>query len=432
MAPVRPVSSRCRSWIAKPSRLRDVFRHTDAVSPHTDRRILHDNAARRMARVLLVGPRSMDRLALFDFRMQRPPLEVDQARSLQWILEGHVESEEASAGLDAAARGKLKSRLRKIVSRCACDPSRIRSRGYTLSDVREIYDVARYPHGKGALERMRVYEREAARYFEQAYRDGDGDPPSDIVHVTCTGYVAPSGAQALVARLGWGERTRVTHAYHMGCYAAIPALRIAAGCIGTSQAVAPRVDVMHTELCTLHIDPADHTIEQIVVQSLFADGCIRYSVDREPNGPSLSCIATSERIVPDSGASMRWVMSDWGMQMTLARDIPERVGGVIRAFVSDLLGRAGVAMRDLPRFQFAVHPGGPRIIDGVRQMLELDESQVAISRGVLLDYGNMSSATLPHVWQRMLESQDVARGTPIVSLAFGPGLTVCGAVFVKV
>ena len=147
--------------------------------------------------------------------------------------------------------------------------------------------------------------------------------------------------------------------------------------------------------------------------------------------PGLRCLATSERIVPDSESSMRWVMADWGMQMTLARDVPEKVGAVLRPFVTELLAHADLSMSELPDVHFAVHPGGPRIIDGVRETLELDESQVAISRGVLLDYGNMSSATLPHVWQRMLESDDVERGAPIVSLAFGPGLTVCGAVFVK-
>jgi len=372
--------------------------------------------------------RALD-LTLFDFRLQRPPLEIDQTRSLELILDGHVASERTRAALDDASRARFETRMRKIVMRCGCDPSRIARRGYTLADSREIYEVDRLPHGKGTLARMLVYEKEVARYFEEAYADDDA--PSDIVHVTCTGYVAPSGAQALVARRGWGERTRVTHAYHMGCYAAIPALRVAEGCLRTSNAAEPRTDVVHTELCTLHLDPADHTIEQIVVQSLFADGCMRYSIEHGERERGLRCVATSERVVPDSGGSMRWVMADWGMQMTLARDVPEKVGAVLRPFVSDLLAHADLSMRDLPRLELAVHPGGPRIIDGVRETLELDERQVAFSRGVLRDYGNMSSATLPHVWQRMLESDDVARGTPIVSLAFGPGLTVCGAVFVK-
>jgi predicted naringenin-chalcone synthase len=78
---------------------------------------------------------------------------------------------------------------------------------------------------------------------------------------------------------------------------------------------------------------------------------------------------------------------------------------------------------------FAVHPGGPRIIDGVQQTLELNDAQVETSRAVLHDHGNMSSATLPHVWMRLDAS--APRGALIASLAFGPGLTVCGALFEK-
>ncbi|HEY1959775.1 MAG TPA: 3-oxoacyl-[acyl-carrier-protein] synthase III C-terminal domain-containing protein [Polyangiaceae bacterium] len=359
--------------------------------------------------------------------MERPPLEIEQTKALERILAMHLESARAHEGADDA----FAHRMRKIVMRCGCQPAQIRARGYAVREPSEIYDVARAPRGQGALARMAVYERETARLFAALYPDHDDDPPDDLVHVTCTGYVAPSPAQALVARRGWHQTTRVTHAYHMGCYASLPAIRIAAGCIATASPKRPRVDVVHTELCTLHLDPSNHAIEQIVVQSLFADGCMRYSIERENRPRSLRCVALAERTVPDSTESMRWVMADWGMQMTLARDVPEHVGKVLRPFVADLMARAGLGVADLKRTQFAVHPGGPRIIDGVRETLELSERQVSTSREVLLDYGNMSSATLPHVWKRMLDDPGVANGTPIVSLAFGPGITISGAVFVK-
>ena len=67
----------------------------------------------------------------------------------------------------------------------------------------------------------------------------------------------------------------------MGCYAALSAVRIAAGFVPNASR---RVDIVHTELCSLHLDPADRRLEQLIVQSLFADGMIRYSrpaADRE-------------------------------------------------------------------------------------------------------------------------------------------------------
>ncbi len=301
-------------------------------------------------------------------------------------------------------------------------------------DALAIYDVTRHPRGKGTAARSRVFAEAVNAYFEAEY-DDEPVAPGDLVHVTCTGYVSPSGAQRLVERKGWGRSTRVTHAYHMGCYAAFPALRIAVGSLCAperlaSSAVERRVDIVHTELCTLHLDPSNHSIEQLVVQSLFADGFIRYSV-RE-GGPGLRLLALDERVLPESVDAMSWVLSDGGMQMTLARDVPQRIAAMLRPFVTGLYEKAGLdAGARLAATVFAVHPGGPKIIDGVRDVLELGEAQVKTSRQVLYDHGNMSSATLPHVWMRLLADEGTRPGTLVLSLAFGPGLTVCGALFEK-
>jgi predicted naringenin-chalcone synthase len=240
--------------------------------------------------------------------------------------------------------------------------------------------------------------------------------------------VSPNGAQKLVAQRGWGAATRVTNAYQMGCYASLPALRIASGFIATG---ARRVDIAHTELCSLHLDPSDHRVEQLVVQSLFGDGLIRYCMVPDRGTRGLRVLALHERVLPDSADAMSWMVSDAGMQMTLARDVPDRIARALRAFLVELLGKAEREARDLTGSVFAVHPGGPRIIDGVRDVLELAEAQVAASRGVLFDHGNMSSATLPHIWMRILDDRDVPAGTLIPSLAFGPGLTVCGGLLEK-
>jgi predicted naringenin-chalcone synthase len=284
-----------------------------------------------------------------------------------------------------------------------------------------------YPHGRSAAIRNELFAGAVEAYFAHEYAS-ERDAPDDLIHVTCTGYVSPSGAQKLVAQRGWGGRTRVTHAYHMGCYAALPAVRIAAGFVASGS---ERVDIVHTELCSLHLDPSDHRLEQLVVQSLFADGLIRYALTAADDGPGLLPLSACEVVLPDSADAMSWVGSEWGMQMTLARDVPERIAAELRGFVLELYRRAGLELDALKRSVFAVHPGGPRIIDRVREVLELDPAQVQTSRDVLRDHGNMSSATLPHIWMRLLADPRVSRGTLIPSLAFGPGLTVAGTLLEK-
>lgn len=374
------------------------------------------------------------------FTSTRPPYVMSQAHSLDWLARAHAASEAAIEDLSDADRDAFAARLARLIARVGCGPAAIARRGSVLPDFIEcesdggatnaLYDDPRapavHPHGHSAGVRNQLYARTVDAYFAHEYNSEA--PPDDVIHVTCTGYVSPSGAQKMVAARGWGARTRVTHAYHMGCYAALPAVRIAAGflCSGSE-----RVDIVHTELCSLHLDPSDHRLEQLVVQSLFADGLIRYQMVADDDGPGLRPLSACEVVLPDSAASMTWVSSEWGMQMTLARDVPEQIAGELRGFVTELYRRAGYGLDAMKQSVFAVHPGGPKIIDRVGQVLELAPAQLQASREVLRDHGNMSSATLPHVWMRMLGDPRIPRGTLIPSLAFGPGLTVAGTLLEK-
>ena len=382
-------------------------------------------------------------LMLTNFSVRRPQYELPQQQALHWLSELHASAEATLKGLSEQERDAFAARFTKLVERCACGPDKIGQRGHVTAGLGAaqlgLYDVQRFPRGQGSAARSQVFADVVNGYFEQEFA-AEQQAPSELIHVTCTGYVSPSGAQRLVAAKGWGALTHVTHAYHMGCYAALPAILIAAGHLAVPAALRPanserRVDIVHTELCTLHLDPSDHSAEQCVVQSLFADGFVRYALrdarDTEA-APGLELLAVSEQILPDSAGCMAWAVGDFGMHMTLTRDVPERIASALRPFVTQLFAKAGLGVaEELRHALVAVHPGGPKIIDGVQQVLELEPAQVQASRDVLFEYGNMSSATLPHVWQRLLADDEVPRGALVLSLAFGPGLTVCGGLFRK-
>ncbi len=386
---------------------------------------------------------------LVNFKVARPAYEASQTEAVEWLAELHTEAERARAPDPAAFDGDtFRTRIRKLLYRYGCSPDKIATRGYEIADGNHtawsdmrIYDVVRRPEGAGSRARTDAYALAAEAAVERLYA-GEDVAPRDLLHVTCTGYASPSAAQKLVAKRGWGGHTRVTHAYHMGCYASLPAIRIAQGFLPSARALpqgrARRADIVHDEVCTLHLRPADHSPEQLVVQSLFADGHIRYSLiadddaGSERAGTTLAILAAREEILPDSGGAMAWMASDHGMYMTLSREVPERIAGAARAFVTALFAEAGLDFaKHAKHAVFAIHPGGPKVIDVVQQTLELSDGQVSASRRVLLRYGNMSSATLPHIWTSILDDASVPVETPVASLAFGPGLTVSGAVMVK-
>src|SRR5664279_951911 len=285
-------------------------------------------------------------------RALSPAHTLTQQQTLAWLVEAHTRAERTLAMRNGTQfeEDQFRLRIAHALARFGCSADKIATRGVELSDGTHtawsdmrIFRLDEKPEGEGMLTRMRLYGDVATGAFDRLYA-GEDQPPSDLLHVTCTGYTSPSAAQRLVSKRGWGRHTRVTHAYHMGCYASLPALRIAGGFASAPGALRPdgsrRVDVVHTELCTLHLNPLIHTPEQLVVQTLFADGFIAYSVcdSSARNGaPALQLLVLAEDIIPDSSEAMQWICSDWGMQMTLARDVPERLIAVLGPFMDGVV-----------------------------------------------------------------------------------------------
>ncbi len=379
---------------------------------------------------------------LSNFRVHLPAHRGAHADVVRWLAAAHARAEHTSHRSDptfdpAAFHRQMERHLRRF----APSPETV---GYRYSDIDEFLDenfadkdlfpVDRLPEGVSTAARMDAFAAMAERALRALYDAGD-TPPEDLVHVTCTGYAAPSAPQVLIEERGWQARTRVTHAYHMGCYAALPAVRIAAGYRASSAAAGTgeRCDIVHTEICSLHLNPSRHDPEQLVVQSLFADGFIRYSLGDAPRkGAGLEVLGFAERIVPESLVDIRWAPGDFGMRMTLSRSVPDKIGPELEAFAATLAAAAGFTRVALDNAVWAVHPGGPRIVDKVEEWMGLEPAQVQASRDVLFARGNMSSATLPHIWDRIVRDDSVASGTLVVSLAFGPGLTIYGAVMRKI
>jgi predicted naringenin-chalcone synthase len=109
--------------------------------------------------------------------------------------------------------------------------------------------------------------------------------------------------------------------------------------------------------------------------------------------------------------------------MSLAKEVPVLIARSLPRFVQQL----GADKNSL----FAVHPGGPKILTNIQDILGLSSAQLQYSSDILLRYGNMSSATLPHIWKAIAEDENIPSGTSVVSLAFGPGLTLCGLLMIK-
>ncbi len=394
---------------------------------------------------------------LADFRSVELAGPVRQERLLSylaWLLATARCAEKGETSEEAAAH--VLAEVQASLRRYAVSPRFIARRQFnafpaSLADGPASDEALDLPAGYEDLEvrpagppletRMLRFEALAFEVFERWYAN-QVSAPDELIHVTCAGYAAPSPAQRLLAAKHW-YATGVTHSYHMGCYGAFPAIRTAVGLLAAESAhAAPkrRVDIVHTEYLSAHVATLKQEPGDLVNMTLFGDGFIGYSLfpseiyRRSPAlGPGFRVLACHERRIPDSGDEMTWRLGQHQFDMFLSKRVPLLIRENIVAFVRELCGRAGSALdTDKSQMLFAIHPGGPKILDHCCEVLGVTDAQVAHARAVFHDLGNMSSATVPYILMRLAQDPRVHVGTRIVALGFGPGLTAIGALLEKV
>lgn len=283
--------------------------------------------------------------------------------------------------------------------------------------------------GPTTAERMRHYEvlapQLALTAATRALADGP-TPAATITHlvtVSCTGFMAPGVDLAVIQGLGLGNRVRRTHVGYMGCHGALNGLRVADAFLRADPAA--RVLLVAVELCGLHYhygwDP-----QKVVANALFSDGAAAVVVAAGADDPAAWRVAdTASCIVPDSTEAMTWRIRDHGFEMSLGRKVPELIASHLKPFLEEWLAEHGLDVAAVG--SWAVHPGGPRILQAVEETLALPADALATSRSVLADCGNLSSPTVLFILDR-LRRAGAAR--PCVALGFGPGLAVEAALFI--
>ncbi|HLH12009.1 MAG TPA: type III polyketide synthase [Methylovirgula sp.] len=281
-------------------------------------------------------------------------------------------------------------------------------------DGEGFYRLGQFP---STAQRMSRYEAEApvlgARAVERLRLGEGAETITHLVVTSCTGFFAPGIDLELVTRCGLKLSVERTLIGFMGCHAAINALRIAHHIVRSSPK--SRVLVVCLELCTLHFQETDD-LDRLLTFLLFGDGCAAALVSADPIGLALD--GFHAELVQKAAEQITWNIRDRGFDMMLSGQVPMTISGALRSNSDRVLaGRTSDAI-DL----WAIHPGGRSILDAVEGAFDLEQSALLASRAVLRDYGNMSSATILFVLERIMR-RNLPRGTSGCAMAFGPGLT---------
>ena len=294
---------------------------------------------------------------------------------------------------------------------CAFDP--------TKEDLSSWSTRRRMDHYAGAAVPLAA---EAASEALQEAGVGAGDLGLVVV-ASCTGYVTPGVDILLAGALGVPPGAQRLLVGHMGCHAAIPGLSSAADYVAGHGQPALLVCV---ELPSLHVQPASSDLGQVTIHALFGDAAA--AVVLEPEGRLAGGLSDSgplavadvvARTDASTAGHMTWEITDSGFRMGLDRRVPDVIGSQVTSLVDELLARGGLKREEVAGW--AVHPGGPRILDVVGARLGLSDDQLGPSREVLAARGNCSSTTVLLILEELRRRQCPG---PVVLLAFGPGLTL--------
>ncbi len=248
--------------------------------------------------------------------------------------------------------------------------------------------------------------------------DGVGLTPDDVLAVvvnTCTGYICPGISTYLIEKLGFNRHTKVYDLVGSGCGGAIPNLEVAGSLMGhVSDKVVLSVSV---EICTATFQMGDD-LSLLVSNALFGDGAAAAVLWNRPEG--LKMLASSSCYVPEDRDAIRYIHRNGQLYNQLSTRLPLLVKGAVAQVVRDLLEPRALQVGDIKHW--ALHTGGEKIINTIKNEMGLSEAQLGATRHILAEYGNMSSPTAWFVLNRLLE-QGIEKGDLCLMAAFGAGLS---------
>jgi len=307
-----------------------------------------------------------------------------------------------------------------------------------------------FPETTAGMEaRNKLYKLEApqlaVRACEAAIKDWGGDAAKEITHiisVSCTGVTAPGPEVTILKHFNLPASTQRIGINLMGCFGGFRALSVAHDIVAASRnkQKKPVVLVVCTELCSLHFQVAMN-FETFVAAALFGDGASAVVVGSPEHSSSKAkswwdIVRSQSIVVEKSEDQMTWEAGNTGFVMKLSQKIPESVKKNTPIFVESILkgleeeeNEGKEVKRE--QVEWAIHPGGKAIIEGLEDSLSLRKGEDTKSSWETLDkYGNMSSATfffvLDALRRKEVEAGEGKKKEYTVGLGFGPGLALEG------
>jgi predicted naringenin-chalcone synthase len=241
-----------------------------------------------------------------------------------------------------------------------------------------------------------------------------------VATTTCTGRLTPSVDAHLVARLGARADVQRVHVGDTGCASAMVALQQAWNHLHAFPR--HRALVVAVEICSAAYF-LDDRLESAVAHAIFADGAAAVALSADGPGPAV--VTTRTLFRSEHLPAMGFEYPGGRPRVVLSKDVRRIGASMMGEMARTLMETQGLKRADVAHW--VLHSAGRRVLDRARELLGLSDAQLAPARGVLREYGNMSSATILFVLARLLRSATAVPGDWGLMIGLGPGFAAEGA-----
>ena len=299
----------------------------------------------------------------------------------------------------------LKGRSQMVIEKVLSGDSGIQKRHFALDSLEQAWS-------RGAQELNEAYEKEAPDLAVSAIQNaiaksGHRLDELDAVFVSsCTGYLCPGVSSHLAERLGLRADVFLQDMTGLGCGAAVPLLRAADGVLARNpDAVVVTVAV---EVCSAAFYVEDD-FGVLISTCLFGDGAAAAVWVGDKGEWKVSDFSSLH--IPEEREKIRFTNANGRLRNQLDRSVPDLAAATVEKLYEK---------RQREPQAWVTHGGGRDVIDALEHVLPVGE--LTLARGVMRDYGNLSSPSVLVALERFLD-QENANVEHVWMCAFGAGFS---------
>ncbi|HEY6142691.1 MAG TPA: type III polyketide synthase, partial [Flavobacterium sp.] len=289
---------------------------------------------------------------------------------------------------------------------------------YSIMDPIEVFTSTSFE------EKNNIYAREVTELGEKVLAKAlakSNWKPEDldyIITVSCTGIMIPSLDAYLINKLQLRQDIVRLPVTEMGCAAGISGIIYAKNFLKANPGKRAAVIAVESPTATFQLN--DFSMANIVSAAIFGDGaaCVLLSSHNDDEGPEI--LDEEMYHFYDAEHLMGFKLTNSGLQMVLDIEVPETIASHFSDIINPFLAKNNLEIEDLEHLIF--HPGGKKIVQTVEELFLHLGKNIDDTKEVLRLYGNMSSATVLYVLERIMDTKP-QKGSKGLMLSFGPGFS---------